>query len=112
MPDSEYINGKFQTFLQEMKMKFNFDTEFFEGLFESESPVGDVEMDYNVPGVGNMKFTVFDSKFFIDGVTFFRPFIRGFIVLLMGLYNVRMVLSFIRQDAGVVAGKMDGGKEK
>lgn len=105
IPDTEDINDKFMSFLDELKMKFQFDTEFFEGVFRDEQPVTDIDGTVNIPGVGDLDVKFFDTKYFVDGVTYFRPFVRGFIVLLLGLYNIRMLLSFIRQDAGVVAGK-------
>ena len=98
-------------------MKFSFDTDFFENLISSEQPVTDVYMDYTIPGVGDFNLKVFDTNFFVQGVTYFRPFIRGFIVLLIAFFNIKMLMSFIRQDAGVITGKgVDmatgkGGKE-
>lgn len=86
-------------------MKFSFDTEFFEGLFQGESVVSDVYEEYEIPNVGTFNFKFFDTKFFVDGVTYFRPFIRGFLVLMLALYNVKQLLSFIRQDAGIATGK-------
>ncbi len=98
-------------FVDELKFKFNIDTHFFESLFQSEQPVEDVTMDYNIPGVGNFNLTVFDKKYFVDGVEFFRPFIRGFLVVLMCLYNIRQLIGFFGYDAGVVAGRSDGISE-
>lgn len=92
-------------------MKFNFDTTVFESLFQGESAVTDKYVDYNIPGVGAFHLKVFDSKYLIDGVTFFRPFIRGFLVLLMFLYNVRQLIGFFGYDAGVVAGRSDVREE-
>lgn len=86
-------------------MKFNFDTAFFENLFHGESVVQDVYADYDIYGVGSFHLKMFDAKFLVDGVEYFRPFIRGFLVLLMALYNIKQILGFIRQDAGVVTGK-------
>lgn len=88
-------------------MKFSFNTDFFDTLFDAERPVTDIYGDYAVSGVGSFKLKMLDTKYLYDGVTYFRPFIRGFIVLLMAIYNVRMVLSFIRQDAGVAVGKSE-----
>lgn len=99
-------------FLKTLKTKFNFDTEFFETLGTGEEPVKDIYVDYNIPYVGAFNLKVFEAKYFVDGVEFFRPFIRGFLVLLMALYNVRQVLAFIRQDAGVVTGKVAHGKDE
>lgn len=91
-------------------MKFNFDTEFFEGLFSMETPVKDQYVDYEVPGVGSFEFKVLDTKFFVDGVTYFRPFIRGFLVLLMLLYHIRQLVGFFGYNAGVVPGRQEAIK--
>lgn len=88
-------------------MKFGFNTSFFENLFQSEKPVEDVYADYEISGVGNFHLKVFDTKYLIDGVTFFRPFIRGFLVLMMFLYHVKQMIGFFGYDAGVVAGRSD-----
>lgn len=86
-------------------MKFSFDTEFFENLLDSEQPVTDTYMDYAIPGVGNFKLKVFDASFLIDGITYFRPFIRGFLVLMMFLFHVKNLIGFFGYDAGVVTGR-------
>lgn len=102
IPDANEIKTKFNSFVNELGNKFGFNTSFFESLFTGEGqPVTDVEKDYNIPGVGNMKLKFFDAKYLVDGVTFFRPFIRGFIVLLMCMYNINMLLSFIGQHSGI-----------
>lgn len=113
IPDTDEIQNKFDSFLNELKMKFSFDTDFFENLFSGEAPVTDVITDITIPNVGTFKLKLFDTKYFIDGVTYFRPFIRGFLILLLALYNVKQILSFIRQDAGIATGKavdMSNGK--
>ena len=112
IPDTLVLENRFNEFLDTLKFQFNFDTDFFTSVFDDEKPVTDITTDYFISGVGNFNLKMFDSKFFIDGVEYFRPFIRGFLVLLMAFYNVRMMLSFIRQDAGVVAGKVAKGKEE
>lgn len=83
-------------------MKFSFDTEFFQILFSRETPVQDINTEYYINGVGTFNLKIFDTKYLYQGVEYFRPFIRGFIALLIVLFNVRSALSFIRQDAGVV----------
>ena len=89
-------------------MKFSFDTEFFEDLFTLETPVDDIYMDYNISGVGSFNLKLLDKDFFVQGVTYFRPFIRGFLVLLMILYHIKQLIGFFGYDAGVVAGRSDG----
>lgn len=114
MPDAEDIDANIDAFLNELKMKFGFDTEFFEKLFDGEMTVQDTYVDYNVPGVGEFTFKVFDTSYMIQGITYFRPFIRGFIVLLLAVYHIKNVLGFIRQDAGVAVGKgadIDAGEQ-
>lgn len=106
IPEPEVIQAKFNGFIDELKMKFGFNTSFFESIFYGDGqPVTDVEQEYDIPGVGTMNLKFFDTKYLVDGITFFRPFIRGFIVLMMLMYNVRMLLSFIGQDAGIKEGK-------
>ena len=112
IPDSDEIQAKFFNFIENLKVKFNFDTDFFTGLFNTETPVEDITTQYHIHGVGNFNLKLLDTKYFVQGVEFFRPFIRGVLVLFMGFYNVRMGLSFIRQDAGVVSGKVAGKKEE
>lgn len=107
IPDAEYIDTAFNSFLSEMKMKFGINTGVFESLFQSESAVTDTYVDYNISGVGNFNLKVFDSKFLVDGVTFFRPFIRGFLVLMMFLFHVKQLIGFFGYDAGVVTGRND-----
>lgn len=115
IPDTDAIQASFNSFLFELKSKFGFDTSFFEDVLgEDGKPVTDIEGDYNIHGVGNMKLKFFDTEYLVQGVEYFRPFIRGFLVLLMAFYNIKMVLSFFRQDAGLVTGKtvsMGGKKE-
>ena len=105
VPDVDALNLQFHAFLQELKMQFNFDTDFFESILTDGTPVQDVEGDYSISGVGTFKLKFFDTQFLYQGVEYFRPFIRGFIVLLLAFYNIKMLLGFIRQDAGVVTGK-------
>ena len=90
-----------------MKMKFGIDTSFFESLFDSESAVSDTYVDYSIPGVGSFNLKVFDAKYLVEGVTFFRPFIRGFLVLLMFLFHVKQLIGFFGYDAGVVTGRSE-----
>lgn len=105
VPDTTELNNEFNAFLRELKNQFNFDTDFFENIATDGTPVQDVEEEYSISGVGTFKLKFFDTQYLYQGVEFFRPFIRGFIVLLLAFYNIKMLLGFIRQDAGVVTGK-------
>lgn len=112
IPDTETVNAIVTEFLETLKTKFNFDTSFFIELFststvsEDDAPFDNVVIPtYGIPGVGNFVVQVIDYKYLIMGVNLLRPYIRGFIALLLMLYNIKQILSFIRQDGGVVAGK-------
>lgn len=107
IPDNEYIEESFNGFLDELKMKFNIDTGAFESLFQGESAVTDTYVDYNIHGVGGMHLKVFDSSFLVQGVEYFRPFIRGFLVLMMLLYHVKQAIGFFGYDSGVVTGRSE-----
>lgn len=107
IPDAEYIETSFNGFLSELKMKFGIDTGFFENLFQGESAVEDVKGNYSIPGVGAFNFTFLDASWIVTGVTYFRPFIRGFLVLLMMLYHVKQLLGFFGYNAGVVGGRSE-----
>ena len=78
VPDSGYIDEAYSAFVEELKFKFNLDTTVFESLFDNETPVQDQYVEYSIFGLGNVKFKALDTEFLRDGVSYFRPFIRGF----------------------------------
>lgn len=100
------IDTHIQAFTEEILMKFGIQLDFFSVIFEQEMPVTDIVIpSYEIYGVGHFVIQVLETKYFVQGITYFRPFIRGFLVFLIGLYNVRMFLAFIRQDLGIAVGK-------
>lgn len=70
-------------------------------LFDREVAPEDVEENYKLSGVGTLKLKFFDSKYLIQGVAFMRPYIRGFIVLLLVLFSWRQIMSLIGQDPAI-----------
>lgn len=112
IPDYNIISDTFSDFTESIGEKFGFNTSFFDKVLTDEEPVTDVEGDYNISGVGNLHLTFFDSSYLVQGVEFFRPIIRGFLVLLLAFFHIKSILSFIRQDAGVVTGKVANSKEE
>lgn len=67
----------------------------------TEEAIPDAKGDYNIPGVGNMQLTFFDTSFLKRGIEYFRPIIRGFLVLLLCFFHYKQVLTFIGQDPGI-----------
>lgn len=81
-------------------------------------PVEDITGNYNIPGVGTLKLTFFDTKYFRIGMDYFRPVLRGFIVLMLFFFNYKQLLTFLGQDPGILGrvsssddNKKGGGKE-
>ena len=109
IPDAALIQNKFEYLLTQLEDKFGFNTSFFDGLFGDAEQIEDVDGKYYIYGIGNLQLKFLDTRWLIYGVEKFRKYIRGFIILLLAFYHIKQVLSFIRQDAGVVAGKMNDG---
>ena len=111
VPDAADIESELTTFLNELKRQFQFNTDQFVALFTNETSIADKDAAYTLHGVGTFNLKFLDTSFLIQGINYFRPFIRGFLVLLMLIYHVRMIMGFIRQDAGAVAGTVGSSKE-
>lgn len=103
VPDTEVIKNQFDSTIQNIQGIFNLNIDSFEGLFNSmsEQPVTDVKGEYNINGLGTMEITFLKADYLRQGVDFFRPFIRGFIVLLLLLYHYKQILTFIGQDPSI-----------
>lgn len=118
VPDVEQIKNDFNTMLTTTKAKIGISEDTFNAFTGdwNEKPVEDVSSDYYILGVGNLKLKFLDVSYLVQGVDYFRPFIRGLLVFLLLLYNYRMFLSFIGQDPCVYAMARDkaneSGKEK
>ena len=63
---------------------------------EQKAGPGDVDGTIYIYGVGDISATFADFSFVSQAVDFFRPYIRGFFVLLLAFYNVNQFLAFIR----------------
>lgn len=111
IPDTADIEETFMKGVDAISAKFGFPEFDLDALADSSVQPDDVTSDYDIPGVGTMNLKFFDASFLVQGVEYFRPFIRGFIVLLLVFYNWRQFLSFIGHDIGAVAG-LAGGSSK
>ena len=110
VPEVGYIGDSFNSLLDELRFKFKYD-EYLASIqiFDNERPVEDVKEDYAIPGVGSFNLTFLDVSFFRDGVAYFRPLIRGFLVLLMIFYHIKQLVGFFGYDAGYIQGRSDWG---
>lgn len=105
IPDPQEIESSLNNFADELKLRFGFQADFLKDFFSQEQTLEDAKVDYNISGVGTFNLTIFNSYYLKMGIIHMRPYIRGFVVLLIFFFNVKMTLGFIRQDAGVVTGK-------
>lgn len=103
IPDTEEIDSMFDTAIGSIRSKFGFQEFNLNALANNSSRPTDIEGNYSINGLGSLNLTFFDTTYLIKGVEFFRPFIRGFLVLLLALYNVRQFLGFIGHDLGAVS---------
>lgn len=114
VPDGEYIESSFYEFSAFVQDKFHVNFSVFENIFGQNTratnvQVEDVVVKYNFYGIPNKTFElkVLDASFLKQGVEYFRPLIRSFLVFLMFLFHVKQLISFFGYDAGVVTGRSD-----
>lgn len=101
IPDVEEIESIFHNSVNNIKSKFGFQEFHLDSLFGNSSAPDNIESDYTISGVGSFRLTFFNTKYLIDGINYFRPFIRGFLVLLIVFYNFKNFLSFIGHDISI-----------
>lgn len=111
VPDTEELKATFEGLFEDTSELIGVQYEGLDDVFAGEKTLDDVTGNYNIPGVGTFNVVFLDTKFLIDGIAHFRPYIRAFIIFLLVLFNVKQALSFIRQDAGILAGKQGGSSE-
>lgn len=112
VPDEQEIKDAFNGTIEDIERSLGVQLnsiEFLEGV--TERPVQDIESDYSLHGVGTFHLKFFDTKFLTQGVDFFRPLIRGFIVLLLLFYNYRQLLTFLGQDPAIAHNAMNNAEK-
>lgn len=67
----------------------------------TEEPITDTKAEYTIFGVGTFNLTFLDSSYLKQGIEFFRPLLRGFVVFLLILFNYKQLLTFIGQDPSI-----------
>lgn len=75
---------------------FNYD---LDNLVSNSSAPSNINSTFNF-GLFSYTGTFVDFSFLVKGVEFFRPYIRGFIVLLLFFFNVRMAMSIFGLSSG------------
>ena len=103
------IKADFDNLMGNLKDKIGIDTYDLDNLFSSSSAPTDVKGTYN-GGLWSYSGKFVDYSFLVQGVEYFRPFIRGFIVLLLVFFNIRQALSMFGLSSGEIesASKKEG----
>ena len=97
IPDTEVIKEKFLGFVEDFGTIFGANFDAFDNLFTAEKPLEDVTVNYAIPGLGEFNLTILEKEWVHKGVAFFRPVIRGWLVLLLIIFNWNNTLGLIRQ---------------
>ena len=103
IPDTEEIKGQFTDMVANVERSFGLQVDSLDWLVNgiTEEAITDTKADYTIAGVGTFNLTFLDSNFLKQGIEFFRPLIRGFVVFLLILYNYKQILTFIGQDPSI-----------
>lgn len=111
VPDTAVIEAQFNETMGGLRERLGIDVFDLDSLFSASSAPDDIEGSYSVGGFSYTgKFV--DFKFLIEAVETLRPFIRGFIVLLLFFYNIRQALGMFGLHSGEIASASKGGDGK
>lgn len=94
IPDSDKIQESIDLLSNKFKDKFGLNSYDLSGILGTESEISNHSGTINICGY-EISATFLDVSYLIKGVNTFRPYIRGFVVLLLILYNINQLLGFI-----------------
>ena len=103
IPDTAEIEAKLDATVDNISSQLGVQFNTLDRLFDREVAPEDVTEEYNLPGVGKLQLKFFDTDFLISGIAMMRPYIRGFLVLLLIMFVWRQVITLIGQDPGIAA---------
>lgn len=103
LPDKEYFSNKKLQIENSFSSLLGFDVSSVSEMFNSSNVVSTdlsaEEVNYNIHGIGAVKVKGFDNSFLIGGINKFKPFIRGFVVLMLVFFNFNNLLNLIGQSS-------------
>lgn len=105
IPNTDNINAIIDDLVSSVEGKFGFDSFDMEALFGTEEAPTDISAEYEIYG-HKQKFVFADFSWLKQGVDFFRPYIRGFLVLLLWFFNIRMAFGTFDLDSGISSGQV------
>lgn len=101
IPESGNIQQIFDDTLNDIKSKTGIHIFDLNTIVNGSSPPSDIEGSYN-GGLWSYTGKFVDFTFLITAVNHFRPYIRGFLVLLLAIFNVRQFLSIFGLSSGEI----------
>ena len=102
VPDTAVIEQEFNALLDKLEDKMGIFQYDLDNLFADSMQPGNIEGTFGTT-LWSYTGAFVDFRWLIQGVEYFRPIIRGFLVLLMFFYNVRMALSMFGLSSGEIA---------
>lgn len=111
IPNTEDIDAIWQDTVDTISNKFGFISYDLGDLFSQSSEIEDIQGQYTFYGLGTLNLTFFDTEFLKQGLAHFRPFIRGFIILLCLFYNIRQALGFFGYSSGELKSAAKGDEK-
>lgn len=112
IPKDGEIQKEINNLKDKMLKKFNIRLDGIKLLFSNDKPVSDINENYNIPGLGTFNLKFFDAQYLIKGVEYFRPVLRGFIVLLALLFNYNQLCALIGAPPISIVGIIKNESEK
>lgn len=103
LPDQDYFINKKTQIENSFSNLLGFEVSSVSEMFNSSNVVSTdlsaEEVNYNIHGIGAVKVKGFDNSFLVGGINKFKPFIRGFVVLMLVFFNFNNLLNLIGQSS-------------
>lgn len=97
IPSDNFIDNCIEQIKNQFTITFGLSDFDISVAFGRDTLLSDVKSDY-VIGSFNFSGTFINYKYVIDAITFFRPYIRGFIVFMLVVYSFNQFLYLIGQQ--------------
>lgn len=97
IPSDNFIDNCIEQIKKQFTITFGLSEFDISVAFGRDTLLSDVNSDY-VIGSLNFSGTFVNYKYVIDAITFFRPYIRGFIVFMLVVYSFNQFLYLIGQQ--------------
>ena len=94
IPDTDKIQKSIDLLSNKFREKFGLNSYDLSGIIGTESEISNHSGTVNICGY-EISATFLDVSYLIKGINTFRPYIRGFVALLLILYNINQLLGFI-----------------